>query len=293
MIISLVIVVGLAAIAAVLSRNPVDHTPEELRAWEDAASNEDSAVGRILLNVAKPVSRSTLLKKEASSPAYQMLERRLVASGAYSSSVEVFLAVQIVSFFVGSLVLAATIGSNPSGALPVIAGVMLAAGITALPYNQISKKAKAREEAVLEALPDFSELLQMPLASGMGVLPALSFTADRVDGIVSDEVKKMTLFIANNPSKEAEGFLLAGERLGTPEAKSFFAAMLQAQVEGSRVMESLASHSEALRKKAFERSRADAKKLPVKLVLMFGMHFLPLLFILALLPVFLSFGEVL
>ena len=292
-IISLVIITGLAILAVLLRKDQNDQTPEQVRAWEHAVGDEKSAVGRILLGVAKPIARSSLLQREASSPAYKVLQKKLVSSSAFSSSVEVYLAVQTAAFFLGALMLAFTILNAGQGGPVVIGGGLLSVALVLLPWNSISKRARDREKAVLESLPDFAELLQMPLASGMGVLPALSFTADRVKGPVSDEVRWMTTFIANNPTQEAEAFLMAGDRLGTPESKSFFTALLQAQMEGSRVAAALANQAESLRKKSFERQRAEAKKLPIKLVLMFGLHFLPLLFILALLPVFLSFGKVL
>ncbi len=292
MIVALIILTGLALMAVVLSKRDSETDIASKQAWERARAGEPSSVGKALIGAGQRVSQSNLVQRESASNAYRSLQRKLLIADIYGSSVEVFLSVQIAALFVAGMMLAGTAFlAGDSGAIPVAAGIVTASAVAALPWNNVSKRAKARQAAVLETLPDFAELLQMSLVSGMGVLPALVFTAERISGPVSDEVLSMTRFIENNPMLEAEAFVMTGERLGTPEAKAFFAALMQSQIDGSRVSATLARQAEALRKKSYERARAEAKKLPVKLVLMMGLHFLPLLFVLALLPVFLSFGN--
>lgn len=294
MIVALVILVGLAAIAVMLGKSTTNPNIQATKAWEAAIEKENSSVNKTLLRVARPVSRSNLIQQESASPAYRSLQRKLLASGTFSGSVEIYLAVQIVAFFVGGIVAALTALNINAGSIAIAAGIALASAVVALPWNTVSKGVKSREKAVLEHLPDFAELLQMPLSSGMGVLPALTFTAARMpDSAVTDEVRWMMSYIGNNPTQESEAFVMAGERLGTAESKGFFTSLLQAHIEGAKANATLKRQAEALRKKAYERQRADAKKLPVKIVLIMGLHFLPFLFVLTLLPVFLSFGDVL
>ena len=294
MIIALVIISGLAAIAAILSKRSDSETVDQKKQWDEAIANEKSSATRALLNVARPIGRSNLLQRESSSNSYRLLQRKLLASNTFSTSVEVFLAVQMAAFFAGAIIVALTALNTASGLVAVIAGILFACAVLMLPWNAVSKGSKKREDAVLDALPDFAELLQMPLSSGMGILPALDFTAKRMPGTpVAEEVEWLRRHITNYPTQESEAFIMAGERLGTPESKNFFGALLQAHVQGARASETLGRQAAALRKKAFERQRAKAKKLPVTIVLIMGLHFLPFLFILTLLPVFLSIGEVL
>ena len=264
-------------------------TPEQIQAWEKAMGQEGSAVGRILQSLAVPVARLDALQGVLPSRQYRWLQSRLLAAEKFAGDVEIFLAVQAVAFFVasGMLVLGFLVGSPLSFAL-----WLLSFGFLAYPWNIVSKAAMKKSQEVAESLPEFAELLQMVIASGsMGLEAALGFTAERVDGPVSDEVRNMLLVIRNNPADEKAAYLLAGERLGTPEAKTFFSSILQAQLDGAKILENLQAQARGLRMTAYQRQRAEIKKMPVRLVVMFGIHLFPLLFVVALLPPLLSLSN--
>ena len=61
-----------------------------------------------------------------------------------------------------------------------------------------------------------------------------------------------------------------------------------AELEGAKILDSLASQAKSLREHAFQMQRAEVKKLPVSMVVMFGMHLLPFLFVVALYPTLVS-----
>lgn len=294
MILSLLILAGLAVLvsffAADSRRNNITLSPHKQEMWESAISNEKSAVGRILLQVARPVSRTTIISKESSTPQWRALRRKLGAAGVFSSDVEIYLSVQTAAVMFGMLGIAFT-AVAPTG-LMRLSGAMLSVGIAAYPWNLVSKGAARRTKSVLDDLPDFAELLQMPLAAGMGIPPALKFTAERLGGPVSAEVLRMLDVIRVNPSEESAAFVEAGERLAVPEARAFFVALLQSHTEGASVATNLSRQAELLRAAAYQRKRAELKRLPIKLVLIIGLHFLPVLFIIALLPVLSGLGGV-
>lgn len=292
MILSLMIVAALVVVAAFFAtdaRRNGEAVSDKREMWENAISNEKSAVGRILLQVARPVSRTTLVQREAGTPQWKALKKKLNASGAFSSDVEIYLSVQVAAILLALGAVAFVAVAESRSAL--IMGLLFSFSIAAYPWNVVSKAANKRTTAVLDNLPDFAELLQMPLSAGMGIPPALRFTAERLPGPVSLEVSRMLDVIRVNPSEESAAFIEAGERLGVPEARAFFAALLQSHTEGASVSTNLARQAETLRSAAYQRRRALLKQLPVKLVLIIGMHFLPLLFILGLLPTLLSLGS--
>lgn len=293
MIVALAIITVAALFAAFLLADgrSTEQGPETHRAWQDAVANERSAVGRILLNVARPFSRSRLLVTEAATPQWRALQRKLYASGSYGGNVEIFLAVQVAATLFAAMALAFAALNATSGAA-VVAGVLFAIAVFSMPWNTITKMAKRRSELVLDNLPDFAELLLMPLAAGMGIPPALRFTAERIPGPVADEVLRMLDQIRVNPLEEEKAFVLAGERLGVPEARSFFVALLQSHVQGASVAANLARQAETLRATAFQRRRAALKRLPVKLIMIIALHLLPLMFILGILPAIVSLGDV-
>lgn len=290
MIFALMSFAALAVLVAFFARDarPAgDVSPEKQARWEQAISNERSAVGRILLQVSRPISRSTIISREASTPQWRALQKKVVASGAFGSDVEIFMSAQVAAAMIGLGGIAISSASSGVGRLT---GLVISFSITLFPWNIVSKGSARRTAEVLEDLPSFAELLQMPLAAGMGIPPALKFTAERLQGPVADETLRMLDLIRVNPAEEAAAFVEAGERLVVPEARAFFVALLQAHVEGARVASSLGRQAELLRTSAYQRKRAELKKLPIKLVLIIGMHFLPVLFTVALLPVVAGLG---
>jgi len=283
------IFLALAAVWGFLGRLG-DETPEQIKAWERAMGEEGSAVGRILTSMARPVSRLDAMQGILPSRQYRFLRSRLIAADKFGSDVDIFISVQVVALFIAAGLVVLALFSK--GILVFGLGA-LALGIAGWPWNVVSKAAKKRADEVTDSLPEFAELLQMVIASGaMGLEAAMGFTADRVEGPVSDEVRNMLTIIRNNPSEEVAAYTLAGERLGTPEARTFFASILQAQIDGAKILENLASQSRGLRQAAYQKQRAEIKKLPVKLVVMFGVHLFPLLFVVSLLPAFYSVAHI-
>lgn len=295
MILALIILATVSVVVAFLSNDVRRQDPlsqEKQDIWRSAIDNERSTVGQILLNVARPISRASLIRREAASTQWRGLQRKLNASGTFGTDVEVYLSVQVACVVIGALAIAGSVATAAGSTLTLVAGLLFGIAIAAYPWNIVSKAATKRSTAVLDNLPDFAELLQMPLSAGMGIPPALRFTAERLPGPVADEVMRMLDIIRVNPSEEAEAFIEVGERLGVPEARAFFTALLQSQMEGASVAGNLSRQAEILRAAAYQRRRSMLKKLPIKLVLIIGMHFLPLLFILGLLPTIVSLGNI-
>jgi Flp pilus assembly protein TadB len=294
MIVALLILAAAVVLFVFLiaDRSDSEATPEQVRAWELAMNDEKSLIGRVLLSVALPLNQSATLQRESSSAQYRALQRKLASADVFSRSVDVFVAVQAAALFVSGIVLA--FAAYVMAESSVMFGGVLVVGAVALamyPWNMVSKANSKRSGAVLDNLPDFAELLQMPIAAGLGIMPALAFTASKVPGPVSREVSILLDQIRVNPLEEVRAFQGAGERLGLPEARAFFQSLLQAHLQGDLVAENLARQASNLRMAAFQRRRAELKKLPIKLVLLIALHLLPLVFIVGLLPVVAALGS--
>ena len=132
----------------------------------------------------------------------------------------------------------------------------------------------------------------MPLSSGYGILPALDFTATRLQGPVADEVTAMIEVIQGRVRTEAQAFADAAERLGTPAAQSFFTALSQAYLDGVRVVDNIRGQAAQLRKSDYERMRERLKTLPNKLAIIIGLHLIPTLFIVVLFPTFATLSSI-
>jgi pilus assembly protein TadC len=254
-------------------------------AWEAALYTEGSQVGKILLRVSRPMSNLPQIYNAHHGPTYRGLYNKVLASGTYGGSLEVYLAVQSMAAFIGMVTIIGAVLSGQRG-MDLMAFTGLGIGIAALPYNQIAKKAKARLEAVEAEMPVFAELVLMPLEAGMTPLSAMNFTSHKLDGPVAQEVRNLQTVIDSRAMDEAQAFQLAAARLGTPEANQFMTALMQAHLDGAKVLRNLQSQAEALRMAAHQRRRENMKKLPVKLVMIFSLHLIPALFVVTLVPTF-------
>lgn len=256
-----------------------------------SARDTDSTVDRFIASASRPFSvLPTVANLEQSSIA-RIVQAKLLASGnTFGNSVEVFFSVQVFAFCLSALT--ALLAFAVTDTAIKVALLILVLVFALYPWNLVNTKAKKRSHAITKALPDFVEILQMPIEAGSGgVVAALSFTADRTTGPVSDAVKDMVLAINTRTLSTAEAFSMAGDRLGTPDAKAFFNAMLQSYLEGARVSETIAAQAVALRSKAFDQRIAEINKLPNKLLFIMALHLLPFIFLLVLIPTFLALGN--
>jgi Flp pilus assembly protein TadB len=277
-----VLVLCLSVLVSLAQGQTKEETDAQSAAWSRAIQQENSMVGRTLLGVSRPLARMPKLYDQVPTRYYKALQSKLLASGSFGTDVDVFIATQVGAIFAGILlvIIGVVLLSGPI----TIGLMLLGVGIALYPYNLVAKRAKKRAQDVGWALPDFAELLQMPLTIGQGVMSSLRFTATRLDGPVAQEVRNLEALISSGAANETEAFTIAGERLGTPEARAFFNALLQAQLEGSRVAEIITNQAETLRQATYQIQRAEVKRLPIKMVIIFGIHFLPLLFIVTLVP---------
>jgi pilus assembly protein TadC len=156
----------------------------------------------------------------------------------------------------------------------------------------LNKAARSSAAQAEEQLPDFAELLQMSLVTGMSVTTALEFTAAQfTDGPVVREVRWLLDTLTLRSMSTEDAYREVGVRIGSPEAVAFFNALGQAEVGGTKVVESIGRQAESLRLKAHQNRRAEIKKIPVKLVVAFALHFLPLIFVVTMLPLVSSLGS--
>lgn len=290
-VVAVLLVLVVASVFTVLTRKP---TPDSRRseqteaAWQKAFSENDSLFGAGMLRMARPLSSSPYVARQAGHPAWNTLREKVTSSGLYGGSLDVFLSYQLASILIGACMCLAALATTG----PMRIGLaLLGSGLALMPYNKISTSIKKRSELVNGTLPEFVELLQMPLGSGLSVVHSMRFTTRFVQGPVAVEVKWLLDSLAQASRPEEEYFREAGLRLGTPEAVAFFSALGQAHIEGVRVSETLARQAEGLRVVAFQQRRAKVKQIPVKLIVTFALHFLPMLFIMTMIPLMYSMAN--
>lgn len=256
--------------------------------WEAARSSVEGTPLQPLLTLGKPFDNVPMVWDE-NSTLHSYIEKKLLgAGGVFGGSVQVFLSVQIGALLVSAV--AMFLGF--AGIIPLIVAAPIALIFAVAPFGQVDSLAKRRTDEITRTLPEFAELLLMPLNSGLAVIPALEFCSTRVQGPVAQEVRNMLVLIRTRAMTDVEAFAYAGARLATPEAKAFFNALLAAHLEGVRVVANIQAQADGLRTQMYQKRRADAKKLPVKLIMVFGVFFLPLLFIIGGIPAIDAFSRI-
>lgn len=260
----------------------------ENQEWSDYLESVDG-VERLLGQVAQPLAGTGLVQKAIETPAYRKIRTRLVLGQTFGGSVEVFTSVQFTCLAISSASLLTAI-LVPLPTLPRILLGLFALIIAVWPSNHVRESAKKRSAAITVELPDFADLLVMALP-GMSVISAMSFTSDHVKGVVASEIRELVTSLHGRNINQSEAFDITAQRLGTNEGIEFVRALQNAYIEGTKVIETLTTLAETMRKVAYQQQRAVIKKLPVKLVVVFALHFMPLLFVLSFLPVITGLGS--
>jgi hypothetical protein len=235
--------------------------------------------------MAKAFSRSgavSRMARDGGGP--DSLRRQLELGGAFNGQAEIYYSMQLAALVTSACVLALAFldGISPLNRFSLVGvGIIIAVW----PYNKVRSAAKEKAARVLNELPEFADLLLM-VVSSITVTNALGFTAERTTGFVSSEIKELVRMLNGvGRGREAEAFAITAARLGTPEGREFIAALQAAYLEGTTAAASIKAQVENLRMLKFQQQRAKAKRLPVSLIVTFAVHFMPLLFILAFLPV--------
>lgn len=268
----------IATISLVLRKTPSE--PSE--AWDAYMATQPDGLANLFGVPARAVSANPIIKN-VNEDSLEQLRGRLRLGGAFGGDLNIFISYQVVALLASAGLLAVSMLSVlPTFMRLVIAG--LGVLIAMWPYSTVRTSAAKRAALLRRTLPDFAELLLMVLPS-MSVPQAITFTASKLDGPVAVEMRELVRTLTTRSMPEQQAFELTAERLGTPEGRALVNALKVAYLDGAKAVDPIRAQVDALRAIQFQHQRAMAKKLPVTLVVNFAVHFMPMLFILAFLPV--------
>lgn len=258
--------------------------------WNTYARVPEEGVGRLL----QPVARLFYGTKPANnlskaSRFNESLRKDLEFTGLFAASLEVYFAVQASALLVGMTV--AALSYLGTGGTERILLLLPGLGFMLWPWYKVRAKAKEKRETILRELPEFADILLMYMEA-LSVVQACRQAAGKTNGVVSLEMRELALALTTRTMSEGDAFDRCAARLGTLEGKEFVSALQSAVIDGTGAVRSVRSQVESLREIRYQQQRAAAKKLSVKLAVAFALHFLPLIFILAGIPVVASFGGV-
>ena len=261
-----------------------DTTDEEL--WGQYLENS-SGIARMLASGGRPIASSKLVKDLNGTKTYKAIDNSVRMGNTFQSSVDIFVSVQIASLIIGIMFLLFALIAQPSTGIKLII-LLLGIIIPLWPLAELITEAQKRSAMISIDLPEFAELLLM-VAPSMSIPAALAFTSLRSKGIVGLEINELVKTLGTRTIPEPEAFKLTADRLATIDGRQFINILENGYLQGSRIIEPLTSLAEQMRRSEFQKRRAYAKKLPVKLIIIFATHFIPFLIGLAFLPVVYGF----
>jgi len=165
-------------------------------------------------------------------------------------------------------------------------GVAGAAAGLAAPSAFLRSRARKRQEAITDALPDALDLLTVCVEAGLGINSAFLRISEEFrlsSPTLSEEFDVVNReMVAGKPRMEALRAL--ADRTGVEDVKSLVAMLIQTERLGTSLAQSLRVHSDSLRVRRRQRAEEAAAKTTIKLVFPLVFLLFPALFIVILGP---------
>lgn len=150
-----------------------------------------------------------------------------------------------------------------------------------LPTLWLRAAGKARRKAIRNALPDALDLLVVCVEAGMGLDQAVFRVSHELRAgypVMSEEFRQLNLELRAGKSRRDALKNLAW-RVGIDDVNSLTALLIQSDLFGTSIAQTLRVYADAMRTKRFQLAEEKAAKLPVKLLLPLIFFILPPLFI--------------
>lgn len=197
-------------------------------------------------------------------------------------------------FKIGLTLLGAAVGAFLAFVAPIrVPGqftMILFLGPTALffylPGFFLNRRIEKRKKAIQRGLPDALDLLVVCVEAGMGLDAAMTRVSEemtRKEPVLAAELKLLTLELRAGKSRR-EALKNLAMRIDLEDVSSLVALLIQADIFGTSIAQTLRVYAEAMRTKRFQLAEEMAAKLPVKLLFPLVFFIFPTLLIIILGP---------
>jgi tight adherence protein C len=265
-----------------------DRSLEE-RVWEPHPTEEQGRVTlrdlwKRLERVFKPVGG--ILPRSADEMSRQ--QKRLVKAGIrHKDGPVLFYGVKL-SLAVVLIIVFSLLGYLPGNPLLyIVLSVFFGALI---PDIWLTRKGKSRIENIQLGLPDVLDLAVVCVEAGLGLDQALMRIGQEVKPVhpaLSDELRLYNLEV-NAGRSRADALRNLAARSDIDDLKSLVAVLIQTDRFGTSIAQSLRVYSDSLRTKRRQRAEERAAKTTIKIIPVLVFFILPAVFIVVLLPAFIS-----
>lgn len=206
-------------------------------------------------------------------------------------AVEIYWGIKVASAIAG---LGLGIFVAMSGWLPgqykMLATLACVSGAFYLPGVLLDSRVKKRQKAILHGLPDALDLLVVCVEAGMGLDAAIYRVCLELvhkEPILSAELRLLTLELRAGKSRR-EALKNLSARVGLEEMGSLVAMLIQTDMFGTSIAQTLRVYADSMRSKRFQLAEELAAKLPVKLLFPLIFFIFPTLLIVILGPAAIS-----
>ncbi|MGD8485757.1 MAG: type II secretion system F family protein [Chloroflexota bacterium] len=153
---------------------------------------------------------------------------------------------------------------NPASSTIIVAGVALVVGFF-FPDYWLTTRIRARQKAILLAIPDTLDLLTISVKAGLGFDAALGKVIEKTEGPLTDEFRRALAEVRiGKPRRDALKEMVG--RTNVPALTNFIGAIVQAEQLGVAIANVLEVQSEQLRIERRQRAEEMAAKAPIKML---------------------------
>lgn len=133
------------------------------------------------------------------------------------------------------------------------------------PRMWLKGKVKARQKAVIKALPDALDLITTCVEAGLGLDAALARVAEKSQGPLADELSHMLRDVAMGKLRK-DALTEMADRIGVEELSNFINSIIQAEQLGVGIAQVLRVQSDQMRMRRRQRAEKAAHEAPIKMI---------------------------
>ena len=232
-----------------------------------------------LLSFLAPANRMMQWK-----PVRQKIERSLLSAGL-GIEVDEYLALKELSVIFALAVAVILFGASTPPLYLLIAAVI---GYF-LPSFWVKQRIDKRQKAIIRALPEVLDLLNLAVGAGLDFMIALGKVVERsMPNPFVEELREVYQEVkVGKPRSEA--LKAMAYRIHLPDVSSFVRTLIQAERMGTPISDVLGVQAEEARRWRFQRAERQALKAPIKLLLPLVFFILPVVLIIVGGPIILQF----
>lgn len=168
--------------------------------------------------------------------------------------------------------------------MPALLGALCVGGLASfVPDVRLDGKARERQKQIARELPDALDLLSITVEAGLGLEQAIDIVADKLDGPLGDELRRLLREVELGVDRRSALALLR-ERTDVRELSSFVVALLQADQLGMAIGDVLRVQAHQVRLVRRQRAKELAAKTPVKILIPVVIGIFPSLFVVTIGP---------